>query len=144
MHMIIASGSGNMPKKQLSQHALWNVYSMRLSEGFPLSVVLIIYSSFCSCKIMFSSCSYRFSLLLLEPNEIYFEDFSVNLIDENESVTVEDVPRNGHLKMCSKSLVFDPKDMNEPIIKIAYKNCDNIYEWPGKINRRENNVLAIR
>lgn len=89
-------------------------------------------------------CFHRFSLLLLEPNEIYFEDFSVNLIDESECDPVEDVPRNGHLKMCSKSVVFDPKDINEPIIKIAYKNCDNIYVWPGKIDRNENNVLAVR
>lgn len=86
----------------------------------------------------------RFSLLLLEPNEIYFEDFSVNLIDENVRERSDELPRNGHLKMCSKSIVFDPKDVSEPIIKIAYKNCDNIYVWPGKLDRVETNVLAVR
>lgn len=86
---------------------------------------------------------FRFSLLLLEPNEIYFEDFSANLLDENGD-TCGDQPINGHLKMCSKSLVFDPKDQSQPIIKIAYKNCDEIYQWPGKLDKSETNVLAVR
>lgn len=97
-----------------------------------------------SSLIFFPDVFHRFSLLLLEPNEIYFEDFSVNLIDENISEQIDESPRNGHLKMCSKSIVFDPKDVSDPIIKIAYKNCDNIYVWPGKLDRVETNVLAIR
>lgn len=88
----------------------------------------------------------RFSLLLLEPNEIYFEDFFVNLINETRSNDIKVPDENrciGHLKMCSKSLVFDPKDFDGPLIKIAYKNCSRIFIWPGKINGKESNVLAI-
>lgn len=89
---------------------------------------------------------HRFSLLLLEPNEIYFEDFLVNLITESPSddIIVPDEQRYiGRLKMCSKSIVFDPKDFDLPLIKITYKNCSRIFIWPGKINGKESNVLAV-
>lgn len=85
---------------------------------------------------------FRFSLLLLEPNEIYFEDFSADLIengeknDENEAII-------GRLKMCSKSLVFDPKNISLPLIKMAYKNCDNISIYDGQTIYSETNVLLI-
>lgn len=89
---------------------------------------------------------FRFSLLLLEPNEIYFEDFLVNLIVESQTDDIK-VPDEqlfiGHLKMCSKSIVFDPNDVDLPLIKIAYKNCTRIFIWPGKINGKESNVLAV-
>lgn len=85
----------------------------------------------------------RFSLLLLEPNEIYFEDFSANLIDEQRTVNSDEPVRNGHLKMCSRSLIFDPKDKMEPIIKIVYKDCQRLYEWPGKLDSNDLNVLAV-
>ncbi len=85
---------------------------------------------------------HRFSLLLLEPNEIYFEDFLANLIDEQKSGTDEPV-RDGHVKMCSKSIIFDPKDKIEPIIKIVYKDCKKLYEWPGKLDSKDVNVLAV-
>lgn len=89
-------------------------------------------------------------MLLLEPNEIYFEDFSVNLICDDDTnndnaqwQNIDEQPINGHLKMCSKSIVFDPKNVSLPIIKIAYKNCDEITHWPGKWDKNETNVLAI-
>lgn len=85
-------------------------------------------------------------MLLLEPNEIYFEDFLVDLINETQSDDIEVLDEQtcvGHLKMCSKSLVFDPKDLDLPLIKVAYKNCRRIFIWPGKINGKESNVLAI-
>lgn len=89
-------------------------------------------------------------MLLLEPNEIYFEDFLVNQIHETPSDDIQDDIQVsdeqmciGHLKMCSKSIVFDPKDLDLPLIKITYKNCSRIFIWPGKINGKESNVLAI-
>lgn len=85
-------------------------------------------------------------MLLLEPNEIYFEDFLVNLIDEsaaNDGQTIDEHECQGQLKMCSKSLVFDPKNFELPITKINYKNCSRIFIWPGKINGKEANVMAV-
>lgn len=83
---------------------------------------------------------------MLEPNEIYFEDFLVNLINEEPSDDINVLDEQtyiGHLKMCSKSIVFDPKNLELPLIKIAYKNCSRIFIWPGKVNGIESNVLAI-
>lgn len=76
----------------------------------------------------------RFSLLLLEPAEIYFEDFSAFLfpVDANEH-DFEKKKQIGRLKMCSKSIVFDPKDINKPLIKISLKECLNISEWDGEL-----------
>lgn len=85
----------------------------------------------------------RFSLLLLEPNEIYFEDFLANLIDDERKTADDEPVRDGHLKMCSKSIIFDPKDKMEPIIKIVYKECKKLYEWPGKLDSKDANVLAV-
>lgn len=87
----------------------------------------------------------RFTLLLLEPGEIYFEDFSAFTFPEN--VTVVDYERKrelGRLKMCSKSIVFDPKDILQPIVKIPLKECSKIYEWKGDlINKVAPNNCAI-
>lgn len=64
--------------------------------------------------------------------------------DETDSIQLINGQINvGQLKMCSKSLVFDPKNLDESIIKIAYKNCDRIYIRPCKINQKETNVLAV-
>lgn len=83
---------------------------------------------------------------MLEPNEIYFEDFLANLIAESSSDDIIVPDENqciGRLKMCSKSLVFDPKDTERPLIKIAYKSCSRIFIWPGKMNGKESNILAL-
>ncbi|XP_029730273.2 protein FAN [Aedes albopictus] len=102
----------------------------------------------------------RFSLLLLEPGEIYFEDFSVDLLqpdDRNHSsespITSSSHSSSSHasqsiigrLKMCSKSVVFEAKDnLRMPLIKIAYKDCLQIRRWePTGVKALEYNVLAI-
>lgn len=61
----------------------------------------------------------RFSLLLLEPGEIYFKDYSVYLYPDN--VTEAEALRRrqkGRLKVCSKSILFVPEDINHPILKV--------------------------
>lgn len=81
--------------------------------------------------------SERFSLLLLEPGEIYFEDFSVYYYPPAE--TEEESVRNkhrGHLKVCSKSVVFVPKEKQHPILKIPLKNAENIAEYVGDVRSR--------
>ncbi|XP_034244704.1 protein FAN-like [Thrips palmi] len=74
----------------------------------------------------------RFSLLLLEPGEIYFEDYSVILL-ASDTIKRQD----GRLKLCSKSIVFDPKDISKPIIKIPLKDCVSIIELPKKLVMQE-------
>nr|CAH7741761.1 unnamed protein product [Callosobruchus chinensis] len=87
----------------------------------------------------------RFSLLLLDPGEIYFEDFSAIFIPPDTTPKTYDTKKqDGRLKMCSKSLVFDPKDINKPIIKIPLKDCIIIEQWKGCAKfLNSNNVLSI-
>lgn len=75
----------------------------------------------------------RFSLLLLDPGEIYFEDFSVYFYPTGlQGVSEEEATRKrcrGRLKICSKSIVYDPQDVSQPIIKFPLRSCVKIEEW---------------
>ncbi|XP_075213392.1 protein FAN-like [Lycorma delicatula] len=92
----------------------------------------------------------RFSLLLLEPGEIYFEELSVFLCEEtsikNKNIETEK-NQLGRLKICSKSLVFDPKDLSKPLIKIPFKECAEIRKIDDRHLRwllsSEKNVITI-
>uniref|UniRef100_A0A2C9KF32 BEACH domain-containing protein n=1 Tax=Biomphalaria glabrata TaxID=6526 RepID=A0A2C9KF32_BIOGL len=74
----------------------------------------------------------RFSLLLLDPGEIYFEDFSVFYypagLSKQQSLNRQ---QRGHLKLCSKSIVFVPQEILFPILKFPLKYVKNIDEWSG-------------
>ncbi len=72
----------------------------------------------------------RFSLLLLEPGEIYFTDLAVTLFrDPSKPVNDESNFARGRLKICSKSIVFVPQpqpiDM-EPLLKFPLNECSEI------------------
>ncbi|KAG6463345.1 hypothetical protein O3G_MSEX013819, partial [Manduca sexta] len=81
----------------------------------------------------------RFSMLLLEPGEVYFEDFSCSM-HYNECLEVGN-PTHGRLKLCSKSIVFEPKDMRPPLIKLQFKDCIDltVLHLNGK-----NNTIKVR
>ncbi|KAK3746418.1 hypothetical protein QZH41_012767, partial [Actinostola sp. cb2023] len=76
----------------------------------------------------------RFSLLLLEPGETYFEDFSVFYypydVPEDEAIKRK---QRGRLKMCSQSILFDPIDTAFPILKFSLKECRKIAHWTGPL-----------
>ncbi|XP_067052011.1 protein FAN-like isoform X3 [Acropora muricata] len=89
----------------------------------------------------------RFSLLLLEPGEIYFEDFSVFYYPSGSSEE-EAIKRKqrGRLKICSKSILFDPIDTVYPIIKFPLRECISVSHWAGSLMSRidaKGDVLAI-
>lgn len=110
--------------------------------------------------------SLRFSLLLLEPNEIYFEDMAVTLLPEpprfgtgkpasysSSSSSIggpqspDDDRHIGLLKMCSKSLVYVPRDHSQPLLKLAYRHCTDISHVPQSLfehGPRTAEVLAVR
>jgi factor associated with neutral sphingomyelinase activation len=69
----------------------------------------------------------RFSLLLLEFGEIYFEDYSC-IYYPNASTESESIERKerGRLKVCSKSIIFDPLDHAYPMLKISLRDCKRI------------------
>lgn len=60
-------------------------------------------------------------MLLLEPGEIFFEDYSIQMKLLNASTTEDERWIDGRLKLCSKSIVFVNKDINQPLIKIQLK-----------------------
>ncbi|XP_061198203.1 protein FAN-like [Saccostrea echinata] len=79
----------------------------------------------------------RFNLLLLEPGEIYFEDYSVTYFP-NGTLKKDKGKKSqkGHLKICSKSVVFVPKVIQFPILKLPLKNVTSIEEWSGDLFSR--------
>ncbi|XP_011493823.1 PREDICTED: protein FAN-like [Ceratosolen solmsi marchali] len=66
----------------------------------------------------------RFTMLLLDPGEIFFEDFSVQIKLERSTDSKQNQWLDGRLKLCSKSLVFVSKDINQPLIKIQLKDTN--------------------
>lgn len=67
-------------------------------------------------------------MLLSEPGEIFFEDYNVQMRRPN--VLFEDKKWiDGRLKLCSKSLVFVNKDINQPLIKIQFKETISIEQY---------------
>lgn len=71
----------------------------------------------------------RFNLLLLEHNECFFEDYSVIFFADvpeisNKSTWKRSVSTqsSGRLKLCSKSLVFEPEEIRRPLLRMAYRS----------------------
>ena len=79
-----------------------------------------------------STVSSRFSLILLEPGEIYFEDYLVYYHELNTPFANTTPKKSafkslkGNLKICSKSIVFDPINLNAPLVKFQYKSIEKI------------------
>ncbi|XP_053985116.1 protein FAN-like [Hylaeus anthracinus] len=87
----------------------------------------------------------RFTMLLLEPGEIFFEDYSVQMKVLDNSSSVEDNWIDGRLKLCSKSLVFVSKDINQPLVKIQLKEATEIDRCESDSNiARHTNVLSVK
>ncbi|XP_035475157.1 protein FAN [Scophthalmus maximus] len=72
----------------------------------------------------------RFSLLLLDLEEYYFEQH----IAYNVTSSSKKERKRGSFKVCSRSIIFDPEDLTEPIIKIPLRDCKKI-----EFVRKENN-----
>ncbi|KAM9827744.1 protein FAN [Neosynchiropus ocellatus] len=63
----------------------------------------------------------RFSLLMLDLEEYFFEQHTAY------DVTVRSPRKSrGSFKVCSRSIIFDPEDCSEPIIKIPFRDCQKI------------------
>uniref|UniRef100_A0A3Q3W5A1 Uncharacterized protein n=1 Tax=Mola mola TaxID=94237 RepID=A0A3Q3W5A1_MOLML len=58
-----------------------------------------------------------FSLLLLDLEEYYFEQHTAHHVTSKI---------RGSLKVCSKSVIFDPDDLAEPILKVIYIKESNV------------------
>lgn len=83
---------------------------------------------------------------MLDPGEIYFEDFSASVIAlaNNDLDNYDNKKQPGRLKMCSKSLVFEPKNISLPLIKIPLRDCKIIEQWKSKSKILKNqNVIHV-
>ncbi|XP_074843260.1 protein FAN [Carettochelys insculpta] len=97
----------------------------------------------------------RFSLLFLNLEEYYFEQHTANHII-NKGCRDERKIR-GSLKICSKSIIFEPDEKIKPIIKIPLRDCisieapedneaNNPFTWyiPGAISVVSNQAFLIK
>lgn len=85
---------------------------------------------------------HRFSLLLLEPGEVYFEDFSCSFNDKDN--LIEGKARQGRLKLCSKSLVFEPRDWSLPLVKLYFKDCTSISIIKPSFCDGSSNIIRVK
>ncbi|XP_023152654.2 protein FAN [Amphiprion ocellaris] len=65
----------------------------------------------------------RFSLLLLDLEEYYFEQHTAYHV---MSSSKKERKIRGSFKVCSRSIIFDPEDLDEPILKILLRDCKKI------------------
>ncbi|XP_055363996.1 protein FAN isoform X2 [Betta splendens] len=65
----------------------------------------------------------RFSLLLLDLEEYYFEQHTAYHVPSSFK---KDQRTRGSFKVCSRSIIFEPDDLAEPILKIPLRDCQKI------------------
>uniref|UniRef100_A0A4W6BZ08 Neutral sphingomyelinase activation associated factor n=1 Tax=Lates calcarifer TaxID=8187 RepID=A0A4W6BZ08_LATCA len=61
----------------------------------------------------------RFSLLLLDLEEYYFEQHTAYHVTSSSK---KERKIRGSFKVCSRSIIFDPEDLTEPILKVCYSH----------------------
>lgn len=64
---------------------------------------------------------FRFSLLLLNLEEYYFEQHTAFHVQHQGSPKERKI--RGSLKICSKSVIFEPDAISQPILKIPLRDC---------------------
>ncbi|XP_068621017.1 protein FAN-like [Battus philenor] len=84
----------------------------------------------------------RFSMLVLEPGEIYFEDYSC--IMNTQEAKTSGLCRIGHLKLCSKSLVFEPREWIYPLTKLHFKDCSEISIVKALVENDTQNIIKVK
>ncbi|XP_051910531.1 protein FAN isoform X2 [Hippocampus zosterae] len=65
----------------------------------------------------------RFSLLLLDLEEYYFEQHTAYNVSKGPAKKRK---IRGSFKVCSRSVIFDPEDFTQPILKIPLRDCKQI------------------
>lgn len=87
----------------------------------------------------------RFNLLLLEYGEYFLDDCSAFLFpilptnwrDKNAMDTFESLKIQGRLKLCSKSIVFEPIEVRKPVLKFPFKSITGEIYQPIQSSNRE-------
>ncbi|SCN12760.1 beige/BEACH domain protein, putative [Plasmodium malariae] len=76
----------------------------------------------------------NFNLLFLEEDEEYIDDM---LITMRKKQSEEYADMRGRLRLCSKSLVFEPYDTDEEVLKFPFKKLEN-----AKMNTYNNQIIV--
>jgi len=76
----------------------------------------------------------RFSLLLLEEGEYYFDDFGAFYYPAGEPDDQALKKRiKGRIKLCSHSVMFEPDEIKLPIMKFPFRHTTSIDESIGPL-----------
>ena len=79
----------------------------------------------------------KFCLRMLDPNEYYFDDYSVEYYPKG--LNQASVP--GTMKVCSKSIVFVPSISSEPLIRVRQRDISSISPYqPSDSSNLKSNV----
>eukprot|EP00397_Hematodinium_sp_SG-2012_P007160 GEMP01007202.1.p1 GENE.GEMP01007202.1~~GEMP01007202.1.p1 ORF type:complete len:894 (+),score=178.15 GEMP01007202.1:174-2855(+) len=71
----------------------------------------------------------RFNPLVLAENEDYIHDFAATLSQTANGDPIKDgAPQRGRLRVCSKSLIFDPEHGLAPLLKFPYMNIQRLQQ----------------
>lgn len=90
----------------------------------------------------------RFNLLLLEYGEYFLEDKGVHLVpipndgSDSSLEKSEAMKLQGRIKMCSRSLVFEPQDLKKPLIKFPFKSMTTNVESFSRLYARNYRTLV--
>ncbi|XP_031732560.1 protein FAN isoform X2 [Anarrhichthys ocellatus] len=82
----------------------------------------------------------RFSLLLLDLEEYYFEQHTAYHVTTSSK---KERKVRGSFKVCSRSVIFDPEDPEEPILKIPLRDCKKI-EFVHREYNPFNDILIFK
>uniref|UniRef100_A0A8C4NYW6 Protein FAN n=1 Tax=Dicentrarchus labrax TaxID=13489 RepID=A0A8C4NYW6_DICLA len=88
----------------------------------------------------------RFSLLLLDLEEYYFEQHTAYHVATSSK---KERKVRGSFKVCSRSVIFDPDDLTEPIIKVCLNNIFVYFNFAFRFfflffNQTGNEVIYIK
>ncbi|KNC50605.1 FAN Factor [Thecamonas trahens ATCC 50062] len=73
--------------------------------------------------------SSRFSLLLLEEGEYYFDDYAAY---HYPSLPPSPTTRlRGRVRLCSSSLFFEPEDVSHPLVKLSFAKVHGVSRFRG-------------
>ena len=79
----------------------------------------------------------RFSLLLVDEGEYYFDDYAASRHTvETFAGEAEDSQQKGRLRVLSHSVIFEPEDESAPLVKLKFGSCElkehkEHSEWDG-------------
>lgn len=70
----------------------------------------------------------RFSLLLLEDNEVFLGDFTADLVcNADENATSPPLASlRGRLKLCTHSILFDPEDLAHAVVRVPFRHVTRL------------------